>query len=247
MSVRESIFPILKVAATGDVLSLAGTGFLVAPENVLVTAKHVFEGDTLDTGEYFAIGEPRNGTLHLEGVHAWAGSRHHDLAVVRNHGVGSNCEGLELAAHDRLYGWSVLCEDFSNTEITRRTDGTRRARFNPQVQKGNIVGPMLSDQHGDTSEKILTSFPALQGASGAPLIFDLSYDLCGMMVANYERHLLPAQIVRVDGETEEVRYFMPFGVALSLSSMVDALTELNVHFTQRPDDESDESLSGTQR
>lgn len=56
------------------------------------------------------------------------------------------------------------------------------------------------------TEVLDLSFPALKGSSGAPIIVEHDGMVTGMIVANIERHLLPAQVERietVDGIVEE--------------------------------------------
>jgi hypothetical protein len=55
------------------------------------------------------------------------------------------------------------------------------------------------------------SYPALKGASGAPVFLEHGLAVVGVIVANHERELMPAQILRAVGEDgaliEEARYF----------------------------------------
>jgi len=48
----------------------------------------------------------------------------------------------------------------------------------------------------------------------------------GMIVANHERHLLPAQVVRVEEEPKEVRYFLPLGLAIGVEALTEVLDEV---------------------
>lgn len=61
------------------------------------------------------------------------------------------------------------------------------------------------------------SFAAFKGASGAPVIEENSGKVLGMIVGNINRHLLPAQMERVempDGVTQTISYFAPYGRAI---------------------------------
>jgi len=76
------------------------------------------------------------------------------------------------------------------------------------------------------TEVLDLSFPALKGSSGAPIIVEHDGMVTGMIVANIERHLLPAQVERietVDGIVEERRYFLPIGKAISSIHLREAL------------------------
>ena len=53
----------------------------------------------------------------------------------------------------------------------------------------------------------------------------------GILVANQERHLLPAQIVRIEEGpefSEETRYFLPYGKALHSKVLLPFLVQLGI-------------------
>jgi hypothetical protein len=55
----------------------------------------------------------------------------------------------------------------------------------------------------------------------------------GMLVANVERHLVPAQVVRIEeknGSSEETRYYLPFGKAIDASDIASFLNAASVSF-----------------
>lgn len=51
---QYAVFPILKLSSTGD-LALCGTGCFVAPGGVVLSARHVFEGNDVAPGDQFWI------------------------------------------------------------------------------------------------------------------------------------------------------------------------------------------------
>ena len=66
--------------------------------------------------------------------------------------------------------------------------------------------------------------------------------VAGMLVANVERELMPAQTVRLEENgrvVEETKYFLPLGKAFSHQGLVEGLRSLNISF------ESSDELSGT--
>jgi hypothetical protein len=70
----------------------------------------------------------------------------------------------------------------------------------------------------ETAKVIEVSFPALRGASGSAIVNGMTGDVIGMLIANRATHLMPAQLERVEGPAgvvEEVRYYLPYGLALS--------------------------------
>jgi hypothetical protein len=73
------------------------------------------------------------------------------------------------------------------------------------------------------------SYPALKGASGAPVFFETSQRIVGVIVANLERELLPAQVLsayREDGsKSEEISYFLPNGIAIGCDHVAELVAE----------------------
>jgi hypothetical protein len=75
---------------------------------------------------------------------------------------------------------------------------------------------------------------SIAGASGAPVIAhtkNKNFYIAGMIVANQETHLLPAQVVEiVDGENylEETRYYLPMGKGINASLIAQVIEGLGV-------------------
>ena len=65
------------------------------------------------------------------------------------------------------------------------------------------------------------SFPALKGASGAPVLSNASFELLGVVKANVSYELLPAQIESIQDEagvvTEETKFFLPQALAVNVT------------------------------
>ncbi len=128
--------------------------------------------------------------------------------------------------------------DFSdNTTLMTYEYGTTRQKgnhilLNPATRIGHMtrrLGP------GDgltslTDEAIELSFPALRGASGAPVMINEpvgyafeqkeSGAVVGVVIANASYHLAPAQIEEVLNADNtgygEIRYMLPQGLAVSV-------------------------------
>lgn len=111
----------------------------------------------------------------------------------------------------------VVALEYSSTRFERR-DGAIHVHFEPMSHKGNLMRSYVSDFPGWKPTRVWdTSFPALQGASGAPVVALRGMGVVGMLIANRERHLIPAQIARIEsggGLVEETRYFLPTGIAM---------------------------------
>jgi len=73
------------------------------------------------------------------------------------------------------------------------------------------------------------SYPALKGASGAPVFEEGSLRIIGVVVANVEREMMPAQVLRAyreDGTPlEEIHYFLPNALAVGWEHVAEVVAE----------------------
>jgi hypothetical protein len=126
----------------------------------------------------------------------------------------------------------VLTVDHSATQLSVDQEGRRVVRFSPGTLKGNVVRHYVSDFGSTRGMRCFdTSFLALAGASGAPVLLQPSLLVTGMLVVNVERHLHPSKILTVHERgtvTEEVYYHLPFGHALEADEVIAALETLGV-------------------
>lgn len=110
---------------------------------------------------------------------------------------------------------------------------TERTIFlRPLTHKGNAM-LNYTGTVGQTAgtPAFVTSFPALQGASGAPVLRHSDLAVVGMMVGNKEGLLCPAQVVEIlDGEAylEETKYFLPHGQGIASTAIIEFLVSINV-------------------
>jgi hypothetical protein len=233
---RQAILPICKTTLNPQSFrGLLGTGFVVGSTSpFVVTAAHVFRDNPLGEKEEYAVFlYHRDGTHKLGLINNPTYCQQADVAVFGVAGV----EGVvRLPVLDGAVASNedVLTFEYSST-VTRALDqGVVGAHFSPFTHKGNILRQYNDDFASMTDVTLLdTSFPALQGASGAPVLRARDFAVTGMLIANRERHLLPAQVVRVtteDGMTEEIKYFLPTGMALSCTVIRSCLDSLGVGY-----------------
>lgn len=108
-------------------------------------------------------------------------------------------------------------------------DGTTAMGIGPNWHKGYMVREYTARfGHEGPTGCLDLSFPALRGASGAPVVDENTGLVLGMIVANVERHLMAAQIERVirsDNTIDEVRYFAPYAQAIMALHLRQALAE----------------------
>ena len=248
-----SIVPIIK--RTPDLLVKAqlGTGFFVGNQASLhlITAKHVFTGNPIEGPESYSIVFNNGGTTMVSPIQTVIAAAGFDLAVctlAREHVPGA--VPLDIADANPPLSNDILTYEYSSTRIEKTATGTHVA-FEPYTHKGNVVRIYDSTfPEALPTPSFLTSFPALQGASGAPLI-DMDREkkrlaVVGMLVANFERHLIPAQVVTIeDGPSykETTSYYMPFGKALSWSVIRKCLTELGIPFSPSGDEPNEQQAA----
>jgi Trypsin-like peptidase domain len=231
MDPRRAILPIFELCETREPVALAGTGFLLGPPTTLVTAGHVLK-TPLPDGHSFGVAFPSaNGpTLARLAPGNIRFSRRWDVAAVPRT-EHPDLQTFKLQPQRLPETDDVVAFDYSGTRFELR-EGRRHAILEPLTHKGNLMRWYACDAPGwEGMPAWDTSFPALQGASGAPVMALRSGGIVGMLLANRERHLVPAQVVRIqsaDGELEDVKYYLPIGLAIRAVAIGEFLQELGI-------------------
>ena len=231
-----SIVPIVRAKPDLPVSEVLGTGFFVGNENrvALVTAKHVFAINPLGESEKYAYAIRKEKGIEVWAIRMVVAETDYDIAVCEietiPQAVPLSFSGAQPALND-----DVFCYEYSTTRFGRKPSGGMHISFEPLSHKGNIMRYFDSTfPESRPTPSFLTSFPALQGASGAPVMAGTKNKqlyVAGMMVANKESRLLPAQIVKIqDGNEfiEEVSYFLPTGKAINATVLIDCLKDMDV-------------------
>jgi hypothetical protein len=234
----KSIVAVVRIGDDNSVKELLGTGFFVKAElPVLLTAKHAVEGIDFANGEVVGIallGAPAaDGTVDMWRLGTSWFSTNFDIAMFDVADLLKEVPAIEplpLHGAEVAGNLDVLTWEFSGTTHELREDGIREMLFQPFTRKGNILRYYTStypEHHPTRSFDV--SFPALQGASGAPVLDGTTFGVAGMLVANHERHLLPAQVVKVDlgdKQYEEIKYFLPVGKAIASEVLIATLEKI---------------------
>lgn len=150
-----------------------------------------------------------------------------DVAVMRIDSPPPSAVPLRFASRDLPLNKDALCVEYSMTTITLHGE-RKNVEFTPLSHKGNIVAHPATGFMRIATPCFLTSFPALAGASGAP-VMDENFNVVGMIVGNADLDSQPAKITRVvepDGVSEEVRYVLPYGIGLRLQPLLDAMNAI---------------------
>jgi len=244
----RAIVPIVRYAPEKPISELLGTGFFVGDADALhlVTAKHVFHGSPLNDGEKYALVFNDGTGIGIIAISQIRVALDFDVAVCTvERSLLPLAVPLAIATVDPPLNQDVFSYEYSSTRIEKTATGVH-VSFEPHAHKGNIVRSYVSKfPEAHPTPSFLTSYPALQGASGAPVISASPsrkrFAVAGMLVANAERHLLPAQVVKIEegpAYKETTSYFLPYGKAVSWSVLADCLQGMAVPFTRASDDEA---------
>ena len=204
-----------------------GSGFFFQHRGVVfgATADHCVEGYE---GQFQLISGSG-----INNVEIAARSQAYDLCLFTSKLSCNSISMVLSSALNKPGNIQLLVFEFSTTEVVNS-----QFRLNPATRTGNCVR-VFSDTRmfGSAGENMLElSFPALKGASGSAVVEILHSQLIvhGVVVANVERHLLPAQIETVLDEKNEIleerKYFLPQAAAVNsvhLMKMADNWIEGN--------------------
>ncbi|MBM3133992.1 MAG: trypsin-like peptidase domain-containing protein [Chloroflexi bacterium] len=199
-----------------------GTGAFVGQRPFLVTAEHVVRG----WNRPFVITTMPN-TDDIMPANLVATNRDVDLAFLEVPGYPPE-RALKLAQDNEItFNQTVFCLEYSTTRSQRRA-----IHLSPATRLGNVTRLVdLRERYGKAGEDALElSFPALLGASGAPVVSN-SFRIWGVVIANVSYHLLPSQIVTVLDEKnqilEETQFLLPQGLAVHVKHLRAMLQSLH--------------------
>lgn len=210
-----------------------GTGALVGQQPILVTAEHVVNAWS---GPYVvAVPVWRPEGKWLFNAKLIKKDKDADLALLEVVDY-PDLLGIQLAEDNEiLHNVGIACFEYSTFPLQGLEHDLlgMEFQFRPATRIGNVTRYLdLSDEFGKAGIEMLElSFPALRGASGAPVVFT-GYEvmrLWGIIKANVSRELLPAQVLTyVDEEnqiSEETRFYLPQAVAIHVMHLRTMLQE----------------------
>lgn len=233
---EHAIIPIVRCTEAPDIKELLGTGFIVGQGDKIyvVTAKHVFESSPLEEGEKYGYLFKGAKGIQLYRIQKIIGVENYDIAVFEATHI-PEAVSLAFSEQQPANNEDVYCNEYSSTRIEKKETGGKHVSIVPMIHKGNIM--RFYDSEFPENKKtpcFIVSFPALQGASGAPVLAitkNKNLYVAGMIVENWQRYLLPAQIVKIqDGKEyiEETSYFLPLGKAINASLIAQVLKGLKI-------------------
>jgi hypothetical protein len=226
--IGDAVRPLFTRQPNGE-WAFSGTGFFVEHDGkpVLVTADHV----ALDEPLWICKDPPNGRQFHLDEILVSTRRlRHHRATDVALY------DPLEFAPEMTLDLCSV--SPFGNYrvgtfEYARLMIDPQRALFNlgGSTRIGNIVRQVSDDSFPQDSLEL--SYPALKGASGAPVVVLEGPDkhkVAGFLKANVQYELLPVQTYMYKDERggveEKLHYHLPAGLAVDAKWVTELLQEL---------------------
>ena len=228
---HNAIIPIVKGTQAKEISEVLGTGFFVRASGDLhvLTAKHVFQGSPLDKGEHYAYVVNTGPRIQVWTIPEFSFSKDFDIAIFKPRQFESAI-ALPFSECQPSLNDDIICYEYSGTRIEKTRPNHTLVAFEPMAHKGNIMRSYISDYpETKPTPSLILSFPAMQGASGAPIICALgrkSFYVAGMVVDNFERHLIPAQIVKMDDGVEKTSYFLPTAKAIDAVVIRNVITEM---------------------
>lgn len=211
---------------------LAGSSCILTADTgatFVLTAAHVVDEATEGGGTLgFPLAPPMgSGRMPLVPVTRWHLRRDLDLALgcQAQPGLG----GFRVHAGALSINRDVITIEHSGG-FRPDQDEPETSSVAPLLRKGHVVQAQVGLHPSFPSVRMLElSYPALKGASGSPVLNESGAEVLGVVVANRERELMPAQIltaVKEDGTSiEEVRYFLPNALAVAYDHVADILGE----------------------
>ncbi len=226
------VFPLVKAKKDLTLgFEFLGTAFMIGPDR-FVTARHCLSEVTLGDNQVVAgVFGIYGDEMEVKEACDIVLDEKYDVA----HGTVINRSEpksfLILDSENIILNRDVVTIEYSATQVDFSESAEFRGiLFDPIFRKGNMTRFYPTKMgHRFRTNCIGLSFPAMKGASGAPIIYDGTNAVVGMLVKNVELELLPAQVVVSRDEsgevTEERRFFLPSGEALRSEYLVPHLAE----------------------
>lgn len=222
ISPSEFVVPIFGFSKTEKKWIFLGTGFFFGKPPYLATADHVI-GDM-----YEAIGIHVIEKKEFYRASFVARKPKVDLAILKitKYEPPASCR---LGTDEEI---SFIQAIYSYEYGTTINLGDAMV-ISPATRMGNVTRTLnRTEDYGEAGDTMLElSFPALRGASGAPVV-SINNDVVvwGIIVANFSYHLMPAQVEKVvegDKTIEEIKYVLPQAIAVNVKHLSKFYDEMN--------------------
>jgi len=211
IKIDDNVFALFSAKSDEKLVGFLGTAWAEATHGVCITCAHVLP----DEFDQLVIVRGIGGR---QAVSLIAKDNERDLALLRpSTALPRSPWRVSVGDPSWATGDLLSCFEFSATQqlpdkrfkvLTRTHVGNAVSVH--RLLEGNVL-PRLASQ-----DAIELSFPALKGASGAPVVDRFTCEVAGVVAANNEAELAPSSVYEyTDGETyiERVRY-IPSGIAI---------------------------------
>jgi len=215
----DVVLPLFAFDSAGNLSHFLGTSFCVGDEPLFITAGHNIK----DWGGQF-------GLVHISDPSHFYPARpayldnNADVAILDVRGYRPKTR-LGLATDDSIVlNRQIVCFEYGTT-----IQKGKEIVLAPATRLGNVTRKLASHEllGRKLSNALELSFPALRGASGAPVLSNVGLLVWGMVVGNVSYHLIPAQIETTTDEEgrikEQVMYMLPLAIAVNVSSIREAV------------------------
>lgn len=221
-SPSDFVVPIVGMNEDGSCGPFLGSGVFATESAFLVTCDHVLEPWK---GKYAVAIQELNRLFVAELL---VRDEKHDLAALRVPEYRPpHCVPLEKDSEISL-NKIVICYEYGTT-----VTAGKQIDFSPANRLGNVTRIRdLRDRFKSAGDHMLElSFPALKGASGAPVMdWRPPFKLWGLVKANVGYELLPAQVesvVDTAGKlSEETKFYLPQALAVHVRHVRQLLRTL---------------------
>jgi hypothetical protein len=224
---QSSIVPI--VGERDGVWTFLGTGFFVDDTRSILTCQHVVR-DALHITVLVAPPDESKFTSHK--VKAIFRSATRDISILETENV-AYAQPLALDSsrlEDLDAGTEIASFDYARTRpaFDAATKSLSLGGAGMSFQMGYIRRRFVASAANNVDTKMIeTSFPALRGASGAPIFRRNSLLVVGMVVGNVNEELQPIEVIEDTSPngSPTVRYYLPMGRAIWTEHLVESLDQ----------------------
>lgn len=222
---RQVIGAVFGADQLGNCVDHLGTGSIIGDGTVVLTAEHVVR-DYPGTLRFAVLIDGQVQHFPLAVLESdWRS----DLALLRIDGFCAPDPLHVLFDAHVSYNHDLLTLEYAQTDVTEAGVFV----LNPALRRGHKTRNINADKLGPIAgvDALELSFPALKGASGAPIMFESTpfirdewkWGIVGVLVSNLAYHAIPAQIITVVGDDnsyiEERQYMLPQGLAVNIKHL----------------------------
>lgn len=217
------VVPIVGLNDNRDCGPFLGTGVFVGELKHLITCNHVLDKWK---GKYGMTAHEDNPKFYEAEV--LVRDMNSDLAClkVNEYTPPHSCPLAD--DNDIILNDFVCCFEYGTTIVAGN-----KINFSPANRLGNITRfRNMTDRYKLAGDHMLElSFPAMKGASGAPVMnWRPPFKLFGVVTANVGYELLPAQIEKIVDDSgnisEETKFYLPQGLAIHVKHVKAIIAKL---------------------